>query len=286
MIDLQVILNGVVLGGLYACVAVGFSLVWGVLNVINLLHGSLIVLGAYFAYLAFTALGLHPFLSLPLVATLLFALGYLLQRHVLNYVMTEPVLVTLVLTFGLDLLLYNALVLSFTATPRRIVLDLGRIEIADVVLPVDRLAAMLLALALTALLYGLLRGSRLGRAIVAVRMDREAAALMGVDVKRINAVTFAIGACMAGAAGALLSIIFPISPLNGPLFLGKAFVVCVLGGLGSVPGAMVGGLVLGVLESFCAYWFGPERAVTLSFALLLVLLFVRPSGLMGRRGYQ
>ena len=101
-------------------------------------------------------------------------------------------------------------------------------------------------------------------------MDREAAALMGVDVKRINAVTFAIGAFMAGAAGALLSIIFPISPLNSPLFLGKAFVVCVLGGLGSVPGAMVGGLVLGIIESFGSYWFGPEHAVTMSFGLLLV----------------
>jgi len=119
-----------------------------------------------------------------------------------------------------------------------------------------------------------------------VRMDPEAAALMGVDVKRINAITFAIGAFMAGAAGALLSIIFPISPLNGPVFLGKAFVVCVLGGLGSVPGALAGGLLLGVIESFTSYWLGPERAVTVSFALLLVLLFVRPSGLMGRRGYE
>jgi branched-chain amino acid transport system permease protein len=145
---------------------------------------------------------------------------------------------------------------------------------------------MVLAIVLTVLLQRLLRGSRVGRAIVAVRMDREAAALMGVDVKRINAVTFALGAFMAGAAGALLSIIYPISPLNGPVFLGKAFVVCVLGGLGSVPGAILGGLVLGVIESFGGYWFGPEHVVTLSFGLLLVLLFVRPSGLLGRRGYE
>ena len=132
MIDLQVVLNGLVLGGLYACVAVGFSLVWGVLNVINLLHGSLIVLGAYLAYWAFAALGVHPFIALPLVGLILFGVGYLLQRFVLNPVMAEPVLVTLVLTFGLDLLLYNALVLGFSATPRRIPLDLGRI-----VLPVE-----------------------------------------------------------------------------------------------------------------------------------------------------
>ena len=109
---------------------------------------------------------------------------------------------------------------------------------------------------------------------------------MGVDVARINAITFGIGALMAGAAGALLAIIYPISPLNSSLFLGKAFVVCVLGGLGSVPGALVGGLVLGVIESFGGYALGPEHAVTISFGLLLLLLFVRPSGLLGRRGYE
>jgi len=177
---------------------------------------------------------------------------------------------------------------AFTADYKGITLahPLGSIAIGPVYLPGDRVAAMALAIILTVLLYRLLRDSRIGRAIVAVRMDREAAALMGVDVKRINAITFGVGAFMAGAAGALLSIIFPISPLNSQLFLGKAFVVCVLGGLGSVPGAMVGGLVLGVIESFTSFWFGPERSVTISFALLLVLLFVRPSGLMGRRGYE
>ena len=123
MIDTQVLLNGLVLGALYACIAVGFSLVWGVLNIINLLHGSLIVLGAYLALLAFTYAGLHPFMSLLPVAVAMFGFGYVLQRLVLNRVISEPVLVTLVLTFGLDLLLYNAMVLSFTATPRRILLD-------------------------------------------------------------------------------------------------------------------------------------------------------------------
>src|SRR5262249_1189843 len=185
MIDLQVVLNGLVLGGLYACVAVGFSLVWGVLNVINLLHGSLIVLGAYLAYWVFAALGVHPFLALPLVGLILFGLGYALQRFVLNPAMAEPVLVTLVLTFGLGLLLYNALVLGFSATPRRILLDLGRIELGDVVLPVDRLAAMLLAFVLTGLLYAVLRGSRLGRAIVAVRVDRGAGILMGLRAREV-----------------------------------------------------------------------------------------------------
>jgi branched-chain amino acid transport system permease protein len=288
MIYLQIAANGLVLGGLYACIAVGFSLVWGVLNVINLLHGSFIVLGSYVALYAYAYLGIHPFASIVIAGAVLYCLGYVLQAGIINRVVAAPVLMTLTLTFGLDLVLNNGMLVAFTADYQAVNLahPLGVLALGPVFLPGDRVAAMALALLLTVLLWRLLRDSRIGRAIVAVRMDREAAALMGVDVKRINAVTFAIGACMAGAAGALLSIIFPISPLNGPLFLGKAFVVCVLGGLGSVPGAMVGGLVLGVLESFCAYWFGPERAVTLSFALLLVLLFVRPSGLMGRRGYQ
>lgn len=288
MIHLQIAANGLVLGGLYACIAVGFSLVWGVLNVINILHGSFIVLGSYVAYFAYVHFGIHPFISVAIAGVVLYALGYALQAGIINRVVTAPVLITLTLTFGLDLILNNAMLLAFTADYQAVNLakPLGTLKIGPVYLPGDRVAAMVLALLLTLLLYRLLRDSRIGRAIVAVRMDREAAALMGVDVKHVNAITFAIGAFMAGAAGALLSIIFPISPLNGPLFLGKAFVVCVLGGLGSVPGAMVGGLVLGVIESFGSYWLGPEHAVTLSFGLLLVLLFVRPSGLMGRRGYE
>ena len=288
MIHLQIAANGLVLGGLYACIAVGFSLVWGVLNVINILHGSFIVLGSYVAYFAYVHLGIHPFVSIVIAGAALYGLGYALQAGIINRVVTAPVLITLTLTFGLDLILNNAMLVAFTADYQAVNLanPLGTLKIGPVYLPGDRVAAMVLALLLTLLLYRLLRDSRIGRAIVAVRMDREAAALMGVNVKYINAVTFAIGAFMAGAAGALLSIIFPISPLNGPLFLGKAFVVCVLGGLGSVPGAMVGGLVLGVIESFGSYWLGPEHAMTLSFGLLLVLLFVRPSGLMGRRGYE
>jgi len=288
MIYLQIAANGLVLGGLYACIAVGFSLVWGVLNVINILHGSFIVLGSYVAFFAYVNFGIHPFISIVIAGAVLYALGYALQAGIINRVVAAPVLITLTLTFGLDLILNNAMLVAFTADYQAVNLahPLGSIEIGPIFLPGDRVAAMVLALLLTVLLYRLLRDSTIGRAIVAVRMDREAAALMGVDVKHINAVTFAIGAFMAGAAGALLSIIFPISPLNGPLFLGKAFVVCVLGGLGSVPGAMAGGIVLGIIESFSSYWFGPEYAVTLSFALLLVLLFVRPSGLLGKRGYE
>jgi branched-chain amino acid transport system permease protein len=288
MIYWQIAANGIVLGGLYACIAVGFSLVWGVLNVINILHGTFIVLGSYIAFFAYNYAGIHPFASVVIAGVVLYPLGHVIQATMINRVVTAPVLITLTLTFGLDLVLNNAMLLAFTADYRSITLShpLGSIEIGSVFLPGDRVAAMALAILLTVLLYRLLRDSSIGRAIVAVRMDRDAAALMGVDVKSVNAITFGIGALMAGAAGALLSIIYPISPLNSSLFLGKAFVVCVLGGLGSVPGALLGGLLLGIIESFGGYWFGPEHAVTISFGLLLLLLFARPSGLIGKRGYE
>jgi branched-chain amino acid transport system permease protein len=288
MIYLQIAANGLVLGGLYACIAVGFSLVWGVLNVINILHGTFIVLGSYIAYFAYAHAGVHPFVSVIIAGAVLYAFGHLIQAGLINRVIAAPVLITLTLTFGLDLILNNAMLVAFTADYRSINLanPLGSIELGPVFLPGDRVAAMALALLLTVLLYRLLRDSAIGRAIVAVRMDRDAAALMGVDVKSVNAVTFGIGALMAGAAGALLSIIYPISPLNSSMFLGKSFVVCVLGGLGSVPGAMIGGIALGLVESFGSFWFGPEHAVTISFGLLLLLLFARPSGLVGKRGYE
>jgi branched-chain amino acid transport system permease protein len=288
MLYLQVLINGILLGGLYSCIAVGFSLVWGVLNIINILHGSLIILGAYAAYFAFTLLGINPFVFVPIAGVALFVLGYVLQAGVINRVMGASVLITLTLTFGLNLILENVMILAFTADYRKVIIDppLGLIEIGSALVPLDRLYAMLLALLLVGGLYALLRTTRIGRAIVAVRMDREAAALMGVNVPRIYAITFGLGAFMAGAAGSLMSVIFPISPLTSVAFLGKAFVICVLGGLGSIPGVMAGGIALGILESFGSLWLGPDYSTTIAFVLLLALLMFRPTGIMGKRGFE
>ena len=282
----QILANGIVLGALYACIAVGFSLVWGVLNVINMLHGSFIILGGYLTYFAWFYLGLHPIIVLPAVALALFVLGFLVQYVFINKVVSAPVLTTLTLTFGLDMILYNLMTVYFTATPRRVTLDMGSLEIAGVVMPGDRLIGMGLALLLTALLYLVLRGSSIGRAIVAVRMDRQAAALMGIRVNRIYAITFGIGALMAGAAGAVFAMVFPVTTNLTGSFLGKAFVICVIGGLGSVPGALVGGIVLGIIESFAGYLLGPQHAITVGFLLMLILLVVRPTGLVGVKGYE
>lgn len=288
MLVTQVIANGLVLGGIYGCIAAGFSLVWGVLNIINILHGSLILLGAYIAFFAHQLLGIHPFMAIVPAAALLFVAGYLLQSVVINRVINATVLVTLTLTFGLNLMLDNAMIVAFKADFRKVTIEgaRGSYEILGAALPTDRLAGMGLAVLIVAALYLLLKYTRMGRAIVAVRMDRDAAALMGVNVVRTYAVTFAIGAALAGAAGAILSMIFPISPTTSSVYLGKAFIVCVLGGLGSVPGVLVGGIALGLVESVGAVLLGPDHALTIAFLLLIVLLLVRPQGIMGRKGYQ
>ena len=218
----------------------------------------------------------------------MFALGFALQRIMINPVMMRPVLMTLVLTFGLNLFLDNLMLAGFKADYRKVNLQppLGVFEFGNIILPVDRLYATVVGLALVGALWLLLRFTQLGRAIVAVRMDRDAASLMGIDVRFTYAVAFGLGTFMAGSAGALLAAIFPISPVSSSGYLGKAFVICVLGGLGSIPGVVLGGFALGVIEAFGALALGPENALTISFLLLIVLLIVRPTGLLGRRGFN
>ena len=283
---LQVIINGLTLGALYACRAVGFSLVWGVLNVINMLHGSLIILGGYLTVYVWQHWQIHPLIALLPVSALLFLMGWFIQMTMINRLVRQPVLTTLTVTFGLDLMLYNAMNVIFDATPRRVTLDLGTLSVASLVLPWDRVIAFALALVLTLTLYVIMRTSRMGRAIVAVRMDRDAAELLGIQINRVYAITFAIGAGLAGACGALMALVFPITTNISGLILGKAFVVCVIGGLGTVPGALVGGLALGLIESFGGNWFGPQNAVLIGFGVMLILLMTRPTGLLGRKGYE
>jgi branched-chain amino acid transport system permease protein len=219
---------------------------------------------------------------------MMFAFGYGLQRAVLNRVIGKPVLITLTLTFGLDLILNNLMLWGFTANFRRVVFDhpFPTLELYGIIIPADRLVAMALAILLTLMFFLLLNRSRIGRAIVAVRNDRDAAILMGVNVQQIYAITFGVGVAFAGAAGSLLSVVFPISPINSGVFLGKAFVICILGGLGSIGGVVVGGLALGIIESLGVTVAGPEHTVLISFIMLLAVLVIKPTGIAGKQGYE
>lgn len=283
----QIIVNGLLLGGIYACIGAGFSIVWGVVNIINILHGSFIVLGAYGAFFAHRYLGVHPFLAmLPLAALGLFS-GALLQQMLIRHVMAAKVLVTLTLTFGLNLLLNNLMIYAFSADFRKVVLpSQDPLTWMGLTFPVDRLLSMTAAAIVVLLTHLLITRTMLGRSIVAVRMDPQAAKLMGVNVDRVFAITFGLGTALAFVAGAILSPVYPISPTAADAYLGKSFIVCVLGGLGSLPGVLVGGLLLGLVESFGAYYLGADHSLTVSFVLLLVFLLIRPQGLLGKKGFE
>lgn len=285
---LQTVVNGILLGGLYACIGVAFSLLYGVMNLLNLAHGSLIMLGGYVSFFAFQRLGIDPFATLPLSMALLFAIGYAMQRLVINRVIYANIFMVMILTFGLDLLLINAALLLWSADYRSIspAYASAGFHIGTVVIPILRLAVFVTALLLTGALALFMSRTRIGQAIQATALDRYAASLVGIDVMKIYAITFGISSALAGAAGTLLALVLPIYPeVGGPLTI-KAFIIAVLGGLGGLYGALVGGLVLGVAELLGAYLLGPTYQVGIGLIILLLVLIFRPQGLMGKRFFS
>ncbi len=285
MLLIQVLINGVLLGGLYACMAIGFSVIWGVMNLINIAHGSMIILGAYITYLLSTHTGIDPFLTLPVSAAALFCLGYVLQKFLINRVVSASVFMTLIMTFGLDMVMTNAHLALFTADVRAITPPYANlaIQLGDLRIPYTRLGVFALALALTFALSVFMNRTRTGRAIRATAQNVRGASVMGVDTPRIYAITFAIGAAMAGATGTLIAVIYAFSPVVGAGFTMKSFVIVILGGLGSIPGAIVGGVVLGVAENLVAGLYNPGYTDAVSFVLLVLILVLRPTGLLGLR---
>lgn len=287
MLFLQVLVNGILGGGVYACAAIGFSIIWGVMNLINLAHGSMIILGAYITYFFFTATGLDPFLAVPISGTVLFIFGYLIQKYLINHVIEGSVFMTLILTFGLDLVMVNAHILLFTADIRSInpwYAGLG-LTFGTLKIPYTRLGVFFFALLLTAGLHLFLNRTRLGNAVKATSFDRDAAGLVGINVSKVYAVTFGIGAAMAGMAGSLVSVIYSFSPVVGTAFTMKAFVVVLLGGLGSIPGAIIGGLTIGIVENFASVFLEAGYRDAVSFILLLLILIFRPRGILGKKFY-
>jgi branched-chain amino acid transport system permease protein len=242
------------------------------------------MLGAYITYQLFTTLGIDPFASIPISFAVMFAFGYLVQRYIINYVARAPVLTTFLLTFGLSLLLVNVALMIWTGDARAVTPSYAgaNFSLGDVTIPWTKLATLGCALAITGLMHLWLTRSRMGRAIRATAMDVGAAQLSGVRVAHVYAIVYALGAGLAGAAGALLSLSFSLNPDMGDPFIIKAFVVCVLGGLGSVEGALVGGLAYGIVESFGSQYIGTGYQDAVALVVLLIVLILRPTGIMGK----
>jgi branched-chain amino acid transport system permease protein len=280
----QDLVNGLLAGGIFAVVALGFSLVWGIMNIINLAHGALIMLGAYVSYVLFSTFNVDPFLSIPIAFAVLFAFGYCVQRFVINFVVRAPILTTFLLTFGLSLLIVNVALLVFHGDIKGITTSYSgsNFPIGNVTIAWVKLWTLVAALAITALMQIFLTRTKTGRAIRAMAMDIDAAQLSGVRVAHLYAVVFGLGAGLAGAAGVLISLTYSLQPSMGDPFVITAFVVCVLGGLGTVQGALVGGLVYGVLEAFGAQYIGTGLQDAVALVVLLIVLIVRPRGLLGK----
>lgn len=285
---LQATINGLLQGGLYALVGVGFSLVWGVIHVVNISHGAFVILGAYVAWKLDGAFGIDPLFGLVVAALLLFVIGYAVQRGVINLVINAPIWMTLLLTFGLELLLVNGLILIFTGDYRSIATSYasGGLSMGDVRIPYGRLLAFGLAVLLTVLLVAFMSHSKTGQAINATGMDRVTARLMGINARHIYALTFAISAALAGAAGTMVGIVGTFNPVDAGVFTLRSFVVAVLGGLGNMWGALAGGIVLGLVEAWSGQYLSGTLIHAIGFGVLILVLIVRPTGLLGRPYYE
>jgi branched-chain amino acid transport system permease protein len=285
---LQAGLYGLLQGCMLGLIAVGFSLVWGVMNVVNLAHGAFVVVGAYIAFEMHEWFGLDPFLGSIPAALALFVLGYLVQQYMINLVVNAPIFITLLLTFGLQLLLVNGLILLFTADYRSIPTGYAGNSLVlpgDVRLPLGRLIAALVAVGLTIALGYLMRHTRTGLAILATGMDRGAARLMGIKARHVYALTFGIAAALAGGAGAAVGAVTTFSPADAGRFTLFSFVAAVLGGLGNTSGALLGGLVLGLVEGIGGQLLPGTLVNALAFGVLVVVLAIRPQGIAGRAFY-
>ena len=280
----QLLVGGLLTGLVFALVSVGLTLVYGVMDVVNFAHGEFLMLAMY-AALGLALIGLGPFVGLPLVAIALFLFGIVVYRLFVRRLLAGPPEATVFGTFGLLVLLqglaqafFSADFFSLPSRPLQGAFHLGPISIDQA-----QVAQGIGALVLTALLFAFVEYTETGRAMRAVAEDRIAATLMGIDVQRINALAFGLGAACVGAAGSLLMLSYPVYPTVGAPFALTAFVVVALGGFGSIAGALVGALLVGLLEVFGGFFLSPEIKMVPVYLAYLVVVLVRPQGLLGRR---
>ena len=281
---LQSTASGILIGGVYALVGIGLTIIYGVMRVINFAHGELLMIGMYLTWIIFTSFGVDPFLSIAITIPAMFLFGAFLQRVLINRVLNALPQNQILLTIGLGLVLSNVVMLIFTSDYKIITTRYSSSTINLASLPVSTPLAisLLITAVITAILYVFLLKTDTGQAIRATAQDRDAAQLMGINVKRMSVLAFGIGTALAGTAGALVSPTYYIFPQVGGAFTLKAFVIVVLGGMGSVIGATLGGIIIGVTESLAAIYVSSGMKEVFVYVLFLLVLLFKPSGLLGR----
>lgn len=287
----QFVVNGLLVGALFAAVAVGFALIWGVVDIINLAHGEMVMLGGFTAYWALDiATGdasgslLAVLATVPIAIAVLFVVGYLLQRLLVSHVIGTDIFLTLLVTFGISIAIQQLAIQAWTANPRSIQVALTNpsMTVGGLVIPKMKFIGFIGAIVLTAAMWVFLQRTRTGRAIRAVSQNPQTARLVGIDVQHTRAVTFGLSSAIAGGAGAFVAVILNVQAQMGLIYTLKSFVIVVFGGVGSIPGALIGGLLLGTVEQVTAGLVSSKWTLAVSFSLLIVLLIVKPQGLFGQ----
>lgn len=288
MLYLQALINGILMGAVYGVMALGLSLIFGVLNIINLAHGNLMVIGMYLSYLFFVLFGIDPYVSLLVIASFLFFIGFFIQRFILNPIIDAPEEMSVLITLGLGMIIQNVLLMAFG--PDYFTVDtsykLSSLMFLGLSIDVAKIFTFGASLVITAVFFSFLQWTELGRAIRAASNNREAAMLMGINVKKIYCVAFAIGAATVAAAGSCVSTFIPTSQGVGILFTMTSFVVVIIGGVGNYLGALAGGFLIGIVEELGAVLLSGSMKQVVSFGLLIVILLLKPEGLLGRKGEE
>lgn len=289
MFDLSIlfasVLNGITTGAVYALIALGLTLIYGVLHIINFAHGASLMVALYGVYFLKEQLGIDPYLALPIMVPAMFALGYMLQRGVINRASHGKDENILLVTLGLSIILENLALLFFKSDTRNIetAYTLTTVNIGPAMIALPKLVAFAGALVVSAVLLAVMRYTDLGRAIRAVAKEKQGARLMGIDVDHVYAMCFGIGLACLGAAACFLLPAYYVNPLVGSGFVLVAFTIVVLGGMGSFVGALVGGLLIGVIESIGGLYLGESLGQVGIFAIFITVLLFRPQGLFGAR---
>jgi branched-chain amino acid transport system permease protein len=281
----QAVSKGLLTGMVYGLMALGLSVIFGVMRVVNFAHGEMMVVGMYLAWIGFDALQITPTLGLPLVAIVFFAIGYLLQRSLIQPFIARPEHQQFLLLLAVGTLLANACLAIAGPDSRTVQLEsqYDSYDVGPLVLDAVRVHAAVVALAVAALLWLFFTRTRTGKSIRAAADNHMGALVVGLDVRRLYAVTFGVGAACVGAAGALMITVIPVTPFLANEYTLLAFIIVIVGGLGSMTGALLGGLLIGVSEAVAGLLLQPSLKSMFSFGLLIVVLLLRPQGLLGRK---